>query len=470
MVNRPSGGVLRVRGGRAARPAALIVAVTLALTAGAPAVGAVTPTAPTPAFSGPTRIGFPGGDDWEPSVAADRYGHVYTFMTHYLSFKGGGTGDPDPTCVGCGSPHMVLQVSSDGGATFSAPRAPFPTLTRQDDPQIVVDPADGRTVYASYMEDNKSSQHVARSDDFGATWQTMLVEPLQRGTDKDILAVRGGNVYLVYHTQQKIFASSSHDGGATWSFTNMVGTTNSSLGVSLPSGGAVAPGDGRTVYFAWNGVNRPGQAKGTINLYVTKSTDGGTSWSTSLVDISQAAPDCGCAGWDFWGAQMALDVDPSGSVDVLWNANRVQYGPQRVYFARSTNGGSAWSTPLDVSTAVGGTNHAFPALVTGGTGDVRIAWMDDRNGFDLGGATGVARWNTWYRSSTDGGATWSPEVRLSAYVPGFAYKLATPLQGYLQPYGDYMELDVTGAGKTVAAWGEGPSYNGPGNIWFAAQQ
>ena len=67
------------------------------------------------------------------------------------------------------------------------------------------------------MQDNKSSQYVARSDDFGRTWRAMLVEPLQRGTDKDILAARGGNVYLVYHTQQKIFASVSHDGGRTWS-------------------------------------------------------------------------------------------------------------------------------------------------------------------------------------------------------------------------------------------------------------
>ena len=144
---------------------------------------------------------------------------------------------------------------------------------RQDDPQIVVDAADGQTVYAAFMQNNKSSQYVARSDDFGQTWRAVLVEPLQRGTDKDILAARDGHVYLVYHTQQKIFASVSHDGGQTWSTHNLVGTTNSELGVSLPSGGAI---DSKgNAYFAWNGVNNPGQAKGTKNLYVTRSTDGG---------------------------------------------------------------------------------------------------------------------------------------------------------------------------------------------------
>jgi hypothetical protein len=423
---------------------------------------------PKPAFTAPTRLGFPNGDDWEPSVAADRFGHVYAFWTHYVGYGGAATGDNDPSCPDCGSPHMDLQVSADGGATWTEPHASFPTLTRQDDPQIVVDPADGRTLYASYMQDNKSSQFVARSDDFGSTWKTMLVEPLQRGTDKDILAVRGPNVYLVYHTLQKIFVSSSHDGGTTWTTRNLLnGTTNSQFGQSLPSGGAVDSHG--TVYFAWNGVNSSGQAKGTINLYVTKSTDGGVTWTASLVDVSQAAPPCGCGGWDFWGAQMALGLDAADHVDVLWNANRVKYGPQRVFFARSIDGGASWSSARDVSLAPAGSNNAFPALVATGNGDVRIAWMDDRNGFDVGGNDAGARWNTYYRSSLDGGATWSAESKLSAFVAGYPYSLAAPNDGYLQPYGDYFEIDIDNHGKTVALWGEGNSYAGPGNVWFARQ-
>ena len=270
----------------ASRPlirAAAAASVMALLTAGA--VGA---TPPRTTFVAPVRIEFPNGDDWEPAIAADALGHVYVLTTHYVGFAGGATGDADPSCPACGSPHMDLQVSSDGGATFSAPRAPFPTSTRQDDPQLVVDPADGRTLWASYMQDNKSSQHVARSDDFGLTWHTALVEPLQRGTDKDVLAVRGSDVYLVYHTMQKVFVSASHDGGQTWTTDNLLnGTTNSQLGQSLPSGGAVAP-DG-SVYFAWNGVTASGQAKGSINLYVTTSRDAGATWATTVVDVPGSA-------------------------------------------------------------------------------------------------------------------------------------------------------------------------------------
>ena len=405
---------------------------------------------------GPLALGFPAGDDWEPAIAADRFGHVYALWTHY--------GD-DPACPGCASPHMELQVSADGGRTWSTPRPLAPSAERQDDPQIVVDPVDGRTVYAAFMQGGQASEYVARSDDYGASWRPVLVEPLERGTDKDTLTARGNDVYLVYHTQEKIYASISHDRGSTWTLARPVDNTNSKYGVSLPSGGAI---DSRgTVYYAWNGVNRPGQAKGTINLYVTTSADGGLTWTTSWVDVSQAAAPCGCGGWDFWGSQMALAVDGRDRVYVLWNANREPYAPTRLYFVRSLDGGKTWVDRQDVSLAPVGTNNVFPALAATGDGDVRIAWQDDRNGHDAGNNDPGARWNTWYRTSRDGGLSWSAETQLSRYVAGYTYKLAAPKEGYLQPYGDYFELDIDGAGRTHVLWGEGNSYSGPGNIWYA---
>ena len=439
--------------------------VALAAFVVALAVGVPAAAAPAPSFSAPVRLGFQAGDDWEPAIAADQSGHVYAAWSHYVDYAGNGSGEPDPSCPTCASPHTVLQVSSDGGKTWSAPRALAPSTERQDDPQIVVDPADGRTVYAAFMQNNKSSEYVARSDDFGATWKTVLVEPLQRGTDKDILAARAGNVYLVYHTQQKIFASVSHDGGATWSTNNLVGTTNSSLGVSLPSGGAI---DSKgNAYFAWNGANNPGQAKGTKNLYVTRTTDGGSTWTTSLVDVSDPVVQCGCPGWDYWGPQMALGIDARDRIYVLWGAAHTSFGHQRMYFSRSTDGGATWSPRSDVSLAPTGANNLFPALAARGDGDVRIGWMDDRNGFDAGNDDPNGRWNVYYRSSADGGGTWSAEAKLSQYVPGYSYKYAPPKDGFAEPYGDYFELDIDGGGLTHAIWGEGPSYVGPGNVWYA---
>ena len=438
----------------------VLVTFVLALVAGLPASAARAPS-----FTAPVRLGFQHGDDWEPAIAADRSGHVYAAWSHYVGYAGVDTGDPDPSCPTCASPHTVLQISNDGGATWSSPRAMSPSTQRQDDPQVVVDAGDGKTVYAAFMQNNKSSQYVARSDDFGQTWEAVLVEPIQRGTDKDILAARDGHVYLVYHTQQKIFASVSHDGGKHWSTHNLVGTTNSELGVSLPSGGAI---DSKgNAYFAWNGINNPGQAKGTKNLYVTRSTDGGVTWTTSLVDVSLPSFRCGCPGWDYWGSQMALDIDAKDRIYVLWDAAPSSSGIQRLYFSRSLDRAATWSRAANVSLAPNGTNHLFPALAARGDGDVRIGWMDDRNGFDTGAEDPNARWNVYYRSTADGGASWSAEAKLSQYVAGFSYKYATPKDGFAEPYGDYFELDIDGAGQTQAIWGEGPSYVGPGNVWYA---
>ena len=41
------------------------------------------------------------------------------------------------------------------------------------------------------------------------------------------------------------------------------------------------------------------------------------------------------------------------------------------------------------------------------------------------------------------------------------------MDGFAEPYGDYFELDIDSAGQTQAIWGEGPSYVGPGNVWYA---
>jgi hypothetical protein len=166
---------------------------------------------------------------------------------------------------------------------------------------------------------------------------------------------------------------------------------------------------------------------------------------------------------------MAIAVDDEDGVYVLWNANQTKFGPNRLYFSNSTDGGEHWSSPVDVSLAPAGVNNLFPAMVASGDGDVRIAWQDDRNGLDAGGNDPSARWNTYYRRSQDGGMTWSAETQLSAFVSGYPYKLATPDDGYLQPYGDYFELDVNQAGGTVALWGEGNSYFGPGNVWYARE-
>jgi hypothetical protein len=349
---------------------------------------------------------------------------------------------------------MTLQVSSDNGATWDSPR---PILdesgTGQWDAQIVVDPIDGQTVYGAWLQNGKSDTVVAKSTDFGATWSVVVADRTNAGTDKPILVVRGQDVYVGFNHVQKVWASSSHDGGAT--FTSVVVNSNGKLGWSLAGGGAIDR-DGN-VYFSWAGYERNGGAKGKVNLYISKSSNGGATWTNKVIDVSGAPPDCSAysCGWAYLGAQIAMASDANGTLYALWNSGTVDKGPERIYFARSTNGGATWSAKADVSTAPAGASHAFPAIAAGAAGDVRIAWMDARGG---------TLWNTYYRSSTNGGASWSAEADISTHVAGFSY---IQPGGFSFPFGDYFEIDIDERGDTHAIWGEGLNYDSPGSIWYA---
>ena len=400
-------------------------------------------------FSPQLRLGFTVGDQWEPAIAADRFGHIYMIYPQY-----GGV----PSCPTCYSPTMILQMSSDHGQTWTPPSVIYPegSTSYQVDAQIVVDPVDGQTVYVSWLQNNKSDILVGKSTDFGASWSFVLANHTNAGTDKPILAVRGRDVYVAYNHAQTVWGSSSHDGGAT--FTSVKINPNAKLGWSLAGGGTVTP-DG-SIYFAWNGYEQNGGAKGAVHLYISKSTDGGNTWALNELDISGAPVDCSAfsCGWAYLGAAITMTSDPSGNLYALWNAGSVDKGPERIYFSRSTDGGNTWSPKQDVSTAAQGTEHSFPAIASGGNGDVRIAWMDTRVG-----TGGLDRWNVYYRSSRNGGSSWGSEVDISTYVAGYSYIFT---DGFRFPYGDYFEMDVDEQGTAHLIFGEGYNWDSPGSIWY----
>jgi hypothetical protein len=398
-------------------------------------------------FTTQARLGFPAGDDWEPASASDRYGHVYVLYKHY-DVAG------QTSCSSCPL-HVLLQVSSDRGQSWTSPKPidPEPVVGGQYDSQIAVDPADGKTVWASFLQNNKSSIAVMKSSDFGQTWMgPTIVENLQRATDKDILAVRGLTIAVAYNAAQKIYASISHDGGQIWT-THLINDGSTQQGWSLAGGGGIdSQGN---IYFSWVGYTRNGQAKGPVNLFVSESRDGGQSWTLKTLGISGAPFPCSNCGFAFLSAQATMTVGSDDTVYVLWNStvDQTDYAPERIYFAKSTDHGASYSARQDVSLAAQGVEHAFPAITTGASsGDVRIAWMDMRTGL----------WNLFYRTSSDSGSTWDGETQISSYVPGYSYLTPT---GFELPYGDYFEMSVDNRGGTQIAWGEAGSYAGPGNIW-----
>jgi len=405
--------------------------------------------AAAPQFSGQRRVGLTSGDQWEPAVVADGSGRIYVLYPHYGSV---------PDCKRCRVPAMLLVASNDNGKSWQTPQAILETNSGQFDAQIAVDPADRHTLYAAWLQNGKRVVILAKSVDFGATWAFAIAVRSEVELDKPALAVRGQSVYVAFNHEEEVWVAASQDGGRSFTPTRV--NTESRPGWSLLGAATVDPAG--NAYLAWASYSKAGGARGSVNLYVAKSADGGKAWSATRLDVSAAAPGCEDeeCGEGYLGAQVALASDADGTLYALWNAGSSSLGPQRIYFSSSTNGGENWLPRVGVSSAEPGVEHAFPTIVAGNGGDVRIAWMDQRNS-----SGNSPYWNTYYRSTSNGGATWGEEIRISGYVRGYRY---IGKEGFRFPFGDYFGMAIDNHGDTHVVWGEGMNYQSPGSIWHAS--
>jgi hypothetical protein len=381
-------------------------------------------------------------------MATDAHGHIYILFPQY------GAVDQCPACT---TPTMVLLTSSDNGASWDPPQPLLTSSIGQFDAQIKVDPIDRQTLYASWMQ-GRHDIIVARSQDFGRSWYFAVAEhSAEVIIDKPVLAVRGPNVYVSFNHDQTLSVAASHD--YAQNFSSTVLNPGAGPGWSLAAGATVDPVG--NVYFSWTAYARTDLLARPVEVFVSRSADGGRNWSTTPIDVSSAAPDCPaqvCSA-GFLASQMALASDDAGVIYAVWNSGSVIGGPQRIYFSSSTNAGENWSTKVDVSNAPVGVEHCFPAITAGTAGDVRIAWMDTRE-VD---SQGHPLWNTFYRASTNGGATWSTESQLSGPVRGYDYILPN---GFLFPFGNLFSIGIDNLGVTHVVWGEGLNYRSPGSIWY----
>lgn len=399
---------------------------------------------PSPGWQGEHIFG--NGNDWEPAVAADPSApYVYMVTTRY-------SGSGPLPCPICDLPAITLKVSSDGGQTFGSPTyMPVDVVGGQYDPQIATD--DAGQVYAVWINGNFRDV-FAKSADHGVTWTDPVVISSPAGwADHPWLGVspNGQHVYVGFN-HGAVWVAHSPDGGVTWD--DAVKTSGDNR--YFYSNGTVVHDDG-SVAISSMGYRLSSGAPGKIKVTVTRSTDAGVTFQTTTVDAVAQQPDCvnkGCP-IDHYGAQAALAGDDVGRLLLVYDGAVHAYGAQYIWVSFSDDGGVTWSERKRVSPLGHGIIASFSAAAGGVSGDFRIGWQDDRNGY--------RRWNTFVRESTDGGEHWGPEVDVSDAGGGRGYKFP---KGYLADYGDYMEVAITDTGKTFAVWGEGFSYYGPGGTWY----
>lgn len=428
----------------------------LSAAADARRAGQLGQTAPIVAAAAPGWMGeqlaSPTADDWEPAIAAAPASPwVYVMTTRYTG--------PNACGNRCPTPYIVLRRSNDGGVTFMADQ--FLCECRgqkgQFDPIVEVVPSTGH-VYSVWMND--FDVYFSKSTNNGATWSAPVkTYGNVSWNDKPILAVSddGQHVYVSWNGPSggDPYIAQSHNAGVSWTQTKVVDSPRYYFafdGDVLPNG---------TIVLSQSSVSYTGPGaspEGLVQVHALRSTNQGSTWSNVVVDSVELGAACvapGCSS-DYYLGHSAVSADASGALVMLYDGATTPGGAQTVWSRRSTDGGATWSARTALSTA--GAFSSFPAMESRGAGDVRVFYMQQDAGPDA--------WNVWYRSSTDGGVSWSSPVKISDATSGTAYKTAA---GFREPYGDYGEAAITNGGKFIGVWGEGDSYTGPGGVWLNRQ-
>jgi Neuraminidase (sialidase) len=146
----------------------------------------------------------------------------------------------------------------------------------------MVDPVDGRTVWASFLQNSKSKIAVVKSTDSGQTWsQLQIVSDNPPGVDKDELAVRGNTIVVGYDDNYNTWAAVSVDGGIHWS-THEVFPTSNKFSISLSAGAGIDSHG--NIFISWDSFDAAHRqhGNGPATVWVSKSSDNGVHWTRSI--------------------------------------------------------------------------------------------------------------------------------------------------------------------------------------------
>jgi hypothetical protein len=346
---------------------------------------------------------------------------------------GGGDGGTSDSAPPPGLPLTTVSGPTPFGATCSGP--PQNDVLYRDaevEPSIAVNPRNPQNLIGYWQQDRWSDGGAqgliaAASFDGGATW-TRQAPPFSvcaggsyaRASDPWVSFAPDGSAYLIAlaftgdlfqaGSGSAVLVSRSSDGGASWS-----------TPVSLIADGAQAfndkeaitadPTDPHYVYAVWDRL----VSNTTGPTWFARTADGGATWETARPIYDPGANS------QTIGNQIV--VLPDGTLVLFFT--QIDYpasgGPSAHYgVMRSTDHGDTWSAPpvkLADALAIGARDPATGAPVRDGANLISVAASasgvlyavwQDAR-FSGGARDGIA-----FAQSSDGGSTWSVPVQINA--------------------------------------------------------
>jgi len=236
------------------------------------------------------------------------------------------------------------------------------------------------TVWADERDGN-AEVYYKRSQNSGAGWEADVRLTNSAGSSYFPAIHVSGNMVLVSWSDNRdgnfeIYIKKSEDGGNTWGAD--VRLTSNTSASDYPSIDA----EGNTVIIVWQDLRDT-----DYEIYFKRSDDGGLTWSgeNRLTNNSSSST--------------SVSVTSEGDfVDLTWSDQRD--GNWEIYYKYSVNGGASFSTDQRLTNSAG--NSWYPSIVSYDS-FIHICWQDARDGNN----------EIYYKISTDGGAAWSADSRLT---------------------------------------------------------
>lgn len=356
---------------------------------------------------------------------------------------------------------LMAGYSMDGGQTWSRSTLPFSSCApggapydSASDPWVSIGP-DG-TAYAvglsiTHAGLTPNAITAATSLDGGATWGHLRT--IKADTNGDIYfndketvtadPLIPGTAYVVWDRSRQSFNghyripslfSRTTDFGHDWS-TPVVINANGPDEQGLNNIIVVDPNTG--TLFDFYTIFPSGQPR----IEFVKSLDGGATWSAAkyVIELDYVGvydPDTFrfVRTADF-GAQVAMASD--GTIYLAWQSYLFNdRSDSEIAVMRSTNHGRTWSNPHRGNTDLDG--QAFnPSIAVSEDGTLGLAYYDFRR--DGQSETQLAT-DFWFRTSTDGGVTFSDDQ----HVAGRFDFDAAPKSGSARFIGDYFGMTTVG--------------------------
>jgi hypothetical protein len=321
-------------------------------------------------------------------------------------------------------------------------------------------------VHGVYHDGNEV-ETVWRSTDGGTTWGPprgyTAVNATRDGTelDRPWLAIdtsggpHDGRLYTTYETTPfapippEVLEKHSDDHGATWSATVRVddGTYETQWN---PRSRPVVGADG-TLYVVYD--RAPVTAtpfltyEGQIQLVLARSTDGGATFTRSLIDTAVqrvTSPDEATPAYTEMIPAIATDPIRPGHVAIAWPQ---ALGPSnsRILARYSSDGGAHWSARIDVAddSASRDDQHDHVTLAWLADGRLFVGWRDRRC---CGGAW-TGDYQQWVRALAPVGSSLSPAGPVVEFSDG-PQPPTTSGRGELQP-DEFQGLAASSAGVAL---------------------